>query len=106
MYIYKATSPSSARATQSGIREAAEHFSLTFFPWANPVANDQDKDQDLTRLISDALDISIWLYGQPHEYEFDWEGIGRRGVLVSPGLVRNHEDDKRDWIIEGVVVGL
>ncbi|KAL6710724.1 hypothetical protein ACN47E_007781 [Coniothyrium glycines] len=118
VYIYTSTpppssssspSPSTRRASRTvhaDIREAAEHFSLTFFPWANPVSSDQVKDEDLARLISEALDLSIWLFGQPYAYGFEWEGMGRRGVLVSPGLVRGSEDGKRDWVVEGVVVGI
>jgi hypothetical protein len=110
VYLYTATSspPPNARgswAIQALVREAAEHFSLTFFPWANPASSEQDKDEDLARIISEALELRLWLYGQPYEYEFVWEGTGRRGILVSPGLVRNSEDDKRDWIVEGVIVG-
>jgi hypothetical protein len=40
------------------------------------------------QIISDALDVSIWLYGQPYIYEFVWEGVGRRGTVVVPGLAK------------------
>ncbi|KAF2848817.1 hypothetical protein T440DRAFT_428048 [Plenodomus tracheiphilus IPT5] len=95
--------------TQSNAREAAEHFSLTFFPWANPSSSDRDRDDALAGLIHMALNLSIWLYGEPFLYEFDWEETGRRGVLVSPSLVRRtggvHEDDKK-VVVEGVVMAV
>ncbi|KAI1563043.1 hypothetical protein A1F97_08102 [Pyrenophora tritici-repentis] len=96
VYLYTAVSNSQdsreTRLTQSNIREAAEHFSLTFFPWANPASCDQDKDDDLGRIMTEALEISIWLLGQPGLYEFEWEGtVG--GV-----------DETR--IVEGVVVAM
>lgn len=40
------------------------------------------------QIISDALDASIWLYGQPYLYEFVWEGVGKRGTVVAPGLAK------------------
>ncbi|RAR02957.1 hypothetical protein DDE82_005513 [Stemphylium lycopersici] len=92
VYLYTTISGTSdsrqSRLTQSNSREAAEHFSLTFFPWANPQSSDQEKDEDLARIITEALGVRIWLFGQPDIYEFQWEGAGRRGVIVSPGLVR------------------
>jgi hypothetical protein len=77
--------------THSNTREAAEHFSLTFFPWANPMSSDQDRDDDLARIITDTLTVRVWLFGQLDTYEFEWEGVGERGVVVNPGLV------KRKW---------
>ncbi|KAF2689580.1 hypothetical protein K458DRAFT_413851 [Lentithecium fluviatile CBS 122367] len=83
-----APNPASHQSCQSDIREAAEHFALTFFPWANPAYHEKEKDEELVRIISEALDVSIWLYGQPYLYEFVWEGVGRRGTVVAPGLAR------------------
>ncbi|KAJ4356289.1 uncharacterized protein N0V89_004320 [Didymosphaeria variabile] len=79
---------SSLQSRQSDIREAAEHFALTFFPWANPAYADQDKDENLVDVINNALDLSLWLFGQPYLYEWVWEEVGRRGTVVSPGMVR------------------
>ena len=113
VYLYTAVShlqdSRETRLTQSNIREAAEHFSLTFFPWANPASSDQDKDDDLGRIMTEALEISIWLLGQPGMYEFEWEGTGRRGVLITPGLVRRtHTGEGVDEtrVVEGVVVAM
>lgn len=39
-------------------------------------------------MIGEALETRVWLYGQPAEYEFRWDGVGTRGVVVSPELVR------------------
>jgi hypothetical protein len=94
---------------QSDIREAAEHFSLTFFPWANPAADDQEKEDDLTRIISEALETRIWLFGQPSEFEFRWDGVGTRGVVVSPELVRQDGEDRSGRgkvVLESGVAGL
>ncbi|KAF1943085.1 hypothetical protein EJ02DRAFT_511150 [Clathrospora elynae] len=113
VYLYTARSSNSnshrSWTFQSDVREAAEHFALTFFPWANPTASDQEKDEDLAQIISEALEMRIWLYGQPCEYEFEWEGAGRRGVLVSPGLVRwtnERGEGEERRVVEGVAVGV
>ena len=113
VYLYTSTSgtPESAQswAIQSSAREVAEHFSMTFFPWANPTCSDQQKDEDLTSIIIEAREISIWLFGQPDLYEFEWGGAGRRGVLVSPGLVRRTNatgDEQETRVVEGAVVGM
>jgi hypothetical protein len=88
----------SLQSRQSDIREAAEHFALTFFPWANPAYPEQEKDEELVQIIGEALDVSIWLYGQPYLYEFVWEGVGRRGTVVTPGLTKL--TDRRGRILE------
>jgi hypothetical protein len=96
---------------QSSTREAAEHFSLTFFPWANPASSDQDKDEDLAGIITDTLTVRIWLFGQLDTYEFRWEGVGERGVVVNPGLVKRKRgngdgDDGVVHVVEGAVVAM
>lgn len=93
VYLYDTSCSHQSRsrnswALSSGIREAAEHFSLTFFPWANPTDNDQERDERLIHIISSALSLRIWLFGQPNVYDFSWERAGSRGVVVSPALVR------------------
>ncbi|KAF2708355.1 hypothetical protein K504DRAFT_468699 [Pleomassaria siparia CBS 279.74] len=102
---------SNAQARLSEIREAAEHFAITFFPWANPTYGDQEKDEDLVQLISSALDLSVWLHGQPFVYEFLWEGVGRRGIVVSPGLTKTTDlkgriDEQRQVMLEPVVISI
>ncbi|KAI4626823.1 hypothetical protein J4E83_003976 [Alternaria metachromatica] len=90
---------------QSETREAAEHFSLTFFPWANPTSSDQDRDEDLARIITDTLTVRIWLFGQLDTYEFEWEGVGERGIVINPELVkRKWRSDSRDGGGDGDVV--
>ncbi|KAL5113437.1 hypothetical protein ACEQ8H_008681 [Pleosporales sp. CAS-2024a] len=79
-------------------RELAEHFSLTFFPWANPASDDQEKEDDLTRIIGEALDTMIWLYGQPGEYVFRWAGVGTRGVALRPEMIVAGKDGGRDRV--------
>lgn len=94
LYTSERNSPTAPRRSwsfQSDIREAAEHFSLTFFPWANPGCDDQEKEDDLTRTISGALELRVWLFGQPSEYDFRWDGVGSRGVVVSPELIKQDE---------------
>lgn len=112
-YIYTTTAGTresrQSWMAQASAREAAEHFSLTFFPWANPTSSDQQRDEDLTFIIVEALEISIWLFGQPDRYEFQWEGAGRGGVLVSPGLVKRtvaHGEEQETMVVEGAVVGM
>lgn len=112
VYLFNAASPTTLSRrdliTDSNAHEAAEHFSLTFFPWANPSASDQERDAALASLIHKALQLNIWLYGEPFLYAFEWEETGRRGVLVSPSLVRRTDgaDSSRDSkvVVEGVVM--
>jgi hypothetical protein len=46
-------------------------------------------------VINNALDLSLWLFGQPYLYEWVWEDVGRRGIVVSPGLVRVTDEKAR-----------
>jgi hypothetical protein len=88
-YLHTSLTPSttSSPQIQSAIEKAAEHFSSTFFPWANPSYRDEDKDEHLSQVIANALEFNIWLYGQPFIYQFLWtDDMGRRGVVVAPGL--------------------
>ena len=39
-------------------------------------------------------------------YEFEWEGTGRRGVAVCPGVVRRIGDEEEERVLEGVVLGV
>jgi hypothetical protein len=92
---------------QAAVREAAEHFSLTFFPWANPGADDTEKDDDLTHVIAQAMETRIWLFGQPGEYVFRWDGVGTRGVVVCPEVVRVDGGSGREGVVlESRVVGV
>ncbi|KAF1977709.1 hypothetical protein BU23DRAFT_550388 [Bimuria novae-zelandiae CBS 107.79] len=93
---------SALQSRQSDIREAAEHFGLTFFPWANPIYADRDKDESLVDVLNHALDLSLWLFGQPYLYEWVWEEVGRRGTMVAPGLVR--ATDERGRVLDRPVV--
>jgi hypothetical protein len=110
VFLYTSQSHSQSHSfLSSSIREAAEHFSLTYFPWANPGSDDQEKEDDLTRVITEALETRIWLFGQPAEYEFRWDGVGMRGILVGPEVLERGYDGQggRDKVVvEGSVVGL
>lgn len=90
------------------MREAAEHFALTFFPWANPAYADQDRDKNLVDVMNKALDMSLWLFGQPYLYEWVWEDVGRRGTVISPGLVQVTDDrgkmlDRPSKVVNAVI---
>jgi hypothetical protein len=113
VYLYHSANVHSASrrswSFQSKFREAAEHFSLTYFPWANPITDDQEKEDNLTHIISEALETSIWLFGQPSEFEYRWDSVGTRGVVVSPALVRRDAGDRDPRgrvVIEVGVIGL
>ncbi|KAF2865317.1 hypothetical protein BDV95DRAFT_612711 [Massariosphaeria phaeospora] len=108
VHLYLCQTPSHPASTLSSIREAAEHFALTFFPWANPSISDHEKDEDLVHLITSALDLSLWLRGQPFLYEFVWEEVGRRGIVVKPGFARWVEGSEsgRKMLLEGSVEGI
>jgi hypothetical protein len=87
------------------MREAAEHFALTFFPWANPNYTDQERDEDLVHIIYSALEVAVWLYGQPFACEVLWDGVGRSGIVVSPRVVRVVDDGGHGQVVlENVVV--
>jgi hypothetical protein len=49
------------------------------------------------------------LFGQPSEYEYRWDSVGTRGVVVSPALVRRDAGDRDPRgraVIEVGVIGL
>ncbi|KAF2728584.1 hypothetical protein EJ04DRAFT_516500 [Polyplosphaeria fusca] len=99
---------SNTPSRHSDMREAAEHFSLTFFPWANPQSGDQEKDDDLVQIIKTALDLNLWLYGQPCSYDFVWETTSRRGLVIAPQIVRlsevsGHVSSRPHVLLEPVV---
>ncbi|KAJ8114282.1 hypothetical protein OPT61_g3798 [Boeremia exigua] len=75
------------RRATSAIREAAEHFSLAFFPWANPTSGDQERESDLAGVITEALECRIWLLGQSADWAFEWEEPGRGVVVMKPAVV-------------------
>jgi hypothetical protein len=85
--------------TSAAMREAAEHFSLTFFPWGNPSSRDVEREEDLLMILSEALDLQVWLFGQPDEWVFEW-GSADRGVVVRPGLQRVDEAGESKMVIE------
>jgi hypothetical protein len=72
---------------------SAQHFAITFFPWANPLSSDTERDEDLVQIINEALDAVLWLYGTGQEFEWVWELEGGRlmrgegDVVVRPGVV-------------------
>jgi hypothetical protein len=107
VYIYTASSQRTSQSA-SAMREAAEHFSLTFFPWANPGADDTEKDDDLMHVIAQALEMRIWLFGQPGEFVFRWDSVGTRGVVVCPEVVRvdDGNDERERVVLENRVVGV
>jgi hypothetical protein len=60
-------------------------------------------------VISEALETRVWLYGQPSEFEFRWDGVGTRGVVVSPELIRIDEGEmsgRGRIVLESGVAGL
>jgi hypothetical protein len=53
--------------------------------------------------------MRIWLFGQSDTYDFEWEGVGERGIVINPGLVKRKraESDGYDSVVqlvEGAVV--
>lgn len=113
VYLFNSASPAiqSRRGwlIDSSTHEAADHFAITFFPWVNPASRESDKEQDLASIVAQALQIRIWLFGEPHLYDFKWEETGKRGILVSPSLIRRTGepgDDSERVVVEGVVVAV
>jgi hypothetical protein len=114
-YIYTSSLPShlphsSSRAslvpqTSATMREAAEHFSLTFFPWGDPSSRDVEREDDLLRILSEALELQVWLFGQPDEWVFEWTAADR-GVVVRPGLQRTNERGNTKVVLERDVVAI
>jgi hypothetical protein len=95
------------RKVSSAIREAAEHFSLTFFPWANPSFGDQERESDLVAIIVEALECRIWLCAQVGEWTFEWEAPSRGGVIVAPALiVKENGRGPRKAVLDQSVVGI
>ncbi|CBX93374.1 predicted protein [Plenodomus lingam JN3] len=112
VYLFNAAPPTTLShrgpLIDANVHAAAQRFSLTFFPWANPSASNHDRDEALAGLLHMALRLNIWLYGEPFLYEFAWEETGRRGIMVSPNLVRRTEgpgsQDGKAVVVEGVVM--
>lgn len=75
------------RHTSAAILSAAEHFSLAFFPWADPALSEPEREADLARIITEALECGIWLRGQEREWGFEWEECGEGVVVLWPGMV-------------------
>lgn len=95
------------RQTAASIREAAEHFSLTFFPWANPAFGDQERESDLVAIIGEALECRVWLCGQAGEWDFEWEVPGRGAVVVAPALlVREDRRGPRRVVLNQSIVSI
>lgn len=89
------------RKTSTAIREAAEHFSLTFFPWANPIFGDQERESGLAGIIGEILECRLWLFGLVGQWSFEWEVPGRGAVVVAPSLVvREHGGGPRKVILD------
>ncbi|EAT77025.1 hypothetical protein SNOG_15650 [Parastagonospora nodorum SN15] len=78
--------PTSERFS-TALVEAAQGFALCFFAWALPMAHEAERESDLVRVMQLALETRVWLCGQEEEYEFVWEDVGRRGVVVVPRLL-------------------
>lgn len=100
------THPSRLLALQPTMRDAAEQFSLTFFPWADPGFGDIERDAELVQNISHALDTVVWLYGQPYlRTEFIWQAhVTNRGTVISPGLVGvGPSEGTRDVLLEPAI---
>ncbi|KAH4043835.1 hypothetical protein HBH49_226850 [Parastagonospora nodorum] len=92
--------PTSERFS-TALVEAAQGFALCFFAWALPMAHEAERESDLERVMQLALETRVWLYGQEEEYEFVWEDVGRRGVVVVPRVsVRS----TGEVVLEGRVV--
>lgn len=101
VYLYTPCTPASP-----GFLKAARAFTLPFFPWAHPTAPEAGKEADLVGIIRLALETRIWLYGQEEEYNFIWENVGRRGVVVVPGVrVRSAGCEGRE-VLEGRVAAI
>lgn len=75
------------RACSSAIREAAEHFSLTFFPWSDPSSHDSARETDLAALLVAALECRVWMLGLEGEWRFEWRESGAGVVAVRPAVV-------------------
>ena len=51
--------------------------------------------------------MRIWLIGQPGVYEFLWDGVGSRGVVVRPEVVMIEEGkERREVVLDGRVESL
>lgn len=91
----------------SAIREAAENFSLTFFPWANPTFGDHERESDLAGIIGEALECRIWLYSQSGEWGFEWETPEAGVIIVTPALVvRDERKGPRRVVMQQSILGL
>ena len=75
----------------AALQDAAGDFSQSFSPWVNPRHGDGEKEEHIMQVLSNAVDLSVWLFGQPFLYNFNWneQGSGLKGgVVITPGLVK------------------
>ncbi|OCL04589.1 hypothetical protein AOQ84DRAFT_391451 [Glonium stellatum] len=78
------------------LRDAARKFSQPFSPWVNPKYGDGEREEHLVQVLNNAINLSVWLFGQPFLYDFSWDRQGsglKGGVMITPGLMKmtNHK---------------
>lgn len=55
--------------------------------------------------------MRIWLFGQLDTYDFEWEGVGERGIVINPSLLKRKRqegdgDDSIFQLVEGAIVAM
>ena len=88
------STPSLPLIPASAIRAAAEHFSLTFFPWLDPSLDDSEREADLAEILSSALQCRMWLLGLEGAWGFEWQESGSGVVVVRPAVVVRGEGEE------------
>jgi hypothetical protein len=97
------STPSLSLPSPTALRAAAEHFSLTFFPWLDPSLDDSERESDLAEVLISALQCRIWMLGLEGGWGFEWLESGNGVVVVRPAVaVRGEGGRKREVLGQSV----
>ena len=87
LHLYTTLHPSSPHTSSSALRAAAEHFSLTFFPWLDPSLDDSAREADLADILGRMLQCRMWMHGLQEEWGVEWQERGNGVVVVRPAVL-------------------
>ena len=100
------STPSLSLVSPSALRAAAEHFSLTFFPWLDPSLDDSEREADLAETLSSALQCRMWLLGLEGAWGVEWQESGNGVVVVRPAVVVSGEGGRKREVLGQSVLAI
>lgn len=82
------------------ISKAVEKFTSAFRFCASVQHSEPVRKRHLTSVMENAADLGIWLFEQPCGFEFIWRDTGVGEILVSPAMVKVHDEQGRGLLIQ------